>query len=133
MELTKSYVQSLFDNLKSGNNQVFFESVLDNVHWTVMGTHPLAGEYHDKEEFLNATFRRLHKFLDGGVKLDVNSIFLDGYVATVEMNSTSKTLHGKPFNNIYCWVVYFNQEGLIEKVRAYVDSALVQSAIDENE
>lgn len=133
MEITKSYVKSLFENLKSGENQAFFEKVLANVHWTVMGTHPLAGEYHDKESFLNATFRRLQKFLDKGVKLEINNIFLDDSVATVEMYSTSKTLKGKSFNNIYCWVVYFNHEGFIEKVRAYVDSALVQNAIDENE
>lgn len=133
MELTKGYVRSLFENLKSGENQLFFDKVIDNVHWTVMGTHPLAGSYHDKESFLKATFKRLQKFLDNGVKLEIQNIFLDASVAIVEMNSVSKTLKGKPFNNIYCWIVYFNVDGYIEKVRAYVDSALVQNAIDENE
>jgi ketosteroid isomerase-like protein len=37
-----------------------------------------------------------------------------------------------PFNNTYCWIVKFEKEIIIE-VRAYVDSALVQKVIDENE
>jgi len=41
-------------------------------------------------------------------------------------------LNGKPFNNTYCWVCRF-ENNIIVGVRAYVDSALVQMVIDENE
>lgn len=37
-----------------------------------------------------------------------------------------------PFNNTYCWVVRFKNDVIVE-VRAYLDSALVQNVIDENE
>jgi ketosteroid isomerase-like protein len=49
-----------------------------------------------------------------------------------EMESLSTALNGKPFNNTYCWIVRFENETVVE-VRAYVDSALVQRVLDENE
>ena len=36
------------------------------------------------------------------------------------------------FDNRYCWVIRFKAEMIVE-VRAYLDSALVQKLIDENE
>jgi ketosteroid isomerase-like protein len=35
------------------------------------------------------------------------------------------------FDNRYCWVVYF-QKGLIVRVRAYLDSAMVARLFEEN-
>lgn len=129
--LDKKYVEELFENLKN-NTDKFLEKVSKDVHWTVMGTHPLAGEYISKEDFLNHTYRRLNKLLKDGVILAVNNILVDGDYAVVEMKSLSTAINGKPFNNTYCWIVKFNGD-IIIRVRAYVDSFLVQQLIDENE
>ena len=43
MTVTLDYVENLFNYLKIGENKKFFEKVANNVNWTVMGTHPLAG------------------------------------------------------------------------------------------
>lgn len=125
-------VENLFKNLETGNNDDFFKHVSDDVSWTVMGTHPLAGTYHSKEEFVSHTFGRLNRILKEGVILKVKNVLLQDETAVVEMESLSIALNGKPFNNTYCWVVYF-QDDVIVEVRAYVDSAMVQKIIDENE
>jgi uncharacterized protein len=125
-------VENLFKNLETGNSDNFFKHVSDDVSWTVMGTHPLAGTYHSKEDFISHTFRRLNRILEEGVILKVKHILIQDDAAVVEMESISTALNGKPFNNTYCWVVYFQDDVIIE-VRAYVDSALVQKVIDENE
>ena len=125
-------VENLFKNLETGNTDNFFKHVSDDVSWTVMGTHPLAGTYHSKEEFISHTFQRLNRILKEGVILKVKNILLQDETAVVEMESISTALNGNPFNNTYCWVVYFRDDSIIE-VRAYVDSALVQKVIDENE
>lgn len=39
--------------------------------------------------------------------------------------------NGMRFDNYYCWVVYF-REGVIVKVRAYLDSAMVARLFEEN-
>ena len=132
MTVQPSYVKSLFANLENGKSDVFFEHVADDVDWTVMGTHPLAGDYHTKANFLTHTFGRLNKILNEGVILRVTNVLVDGDSAAVEMESLSTALNGKPFNNRYCWIVYFSN-GTIVQVRAYLDSELVQRLIDENE
>jgi uncharacterized protein len=125
-------VKNIFKNLETGNSDNFFEHVSDDVSWTVMGTHPLAGTYLNKEDFISHTFRRLNRIMEEGVILKVKNILLQDDTAVVEMKSISTALNGKPFNNTYCWVVYFKNDVIVE-VRAYVDSALVQKVIDENE
>ena len=132
MQITQEYLETLFSYLGSGRSELFFEHVADNVEWTVMGTHPLAGAYHSKEDFLSHTFRRLNKILKDGVILKVKGTILQGDKAVVEMESLSTARNGKPFNNTYCWVLRF-EEDIIVEVKAYVDSALVQRLIDENE
>lgn len=130
--ISEEYVKELFDYLKTGENEKFFSNVTDDVNWTVMGTHPLAGNYQTKEDFVKSTFLRLNKVLKEGVVLKVNHILVKATTAVVEMESLSTALNGKPFNNTYCWIVKFENEKIVE-VRAYVDSALVQRVLDENE
>ena len=132
MSVQANYVKSLFANLENGKSGAFFEHVADDVNWTVMGTHPLAGTYRTKADFLAHTFARLDKILEEGVVLRVTNILVDGDSAAVELESLSTALNGKPFDNTYCWMVRFSN-GTIVEVRAYLDSALVQRLIDENE
>ena len=130
--LTPEKVENLFKYLEKGNNDNFFKQVADDVSWTVMGTHPLAGTYHSKEDFIYHTFQRLNRILQEGVILKVKNILVHGETAVVEMESISTALNGKPFNNTYCWITRFDKDVIVE-VRAYVDSALVQKVIEENE
>ena len=75
MTVQASYVKSLFANLENGKSDAFFEHVADDVSWTVMGTHPLAGNYRTKADFLTHTFARLDKILKEGVVLRVTTFW----------------------------------------------------------
>ncbi len=132
MTIQAHYVRSLFANLENGRPEAFFNHVAQDVKWTVMGTHPLAGTYHTKENFLAHTFARLNKLLKEGVVLRVTNVLVDGDTTAVELESLSTALNGKPFDNRYCWIARFSN-GTIVEVRAYLDSALVKQLIDENE
>ena len=78
MTIQASYVRSLFANLENGRTDAFFDHVAEDVDWTVMGTHPLAGTYHTKADFLVHTFGRLNKLLKEGVVLRVTNLLVDG-------------------------------------------------------
>jgi hypothetical protein len=132
MSVTADYVRDLFGNLETGKLERFFSRVADDVDWTVMGTHPLAGHYTSKSELIERTFARIERIMKEGIVLKVNHVVVSGDEASVEMESLSVARNGRPFNNTYCWVVRF-LEGEIVEVRAYVDSALVQLVLDENE
>ena len=125
-------IRSLFANLETGNSEEFFQHVVQNVDWTVMGTHPLAGTYHDRDIFIQSTFHRLNKVLKDGVRLRVTNIITADDTAVVELEALSTALNGAPFRNRYCWICRFDNEKIVE-VRADLDSALVQKLLDENE
>ena len=130
--LTHNQVETIFSHLKNNEGERFFAFVDENVKWTVMGTHPLAGIYQTKKDFYEHTFARLNKILQQGVILEVNNIIVENDMAVVEMSSLSVANNGKPFNNKYCWIVRFKNDKIVE-VRAYLDSELVLETITDNE
>lgn len=124
MPITPEKVRSIFAKLSSDQPGDFFQHVSNNVDWTVLGTHPLAGHYTSKQAFRDATFERLGKLFDTPLKLHTRSVLLDGDRAAVELYARTTTKSDVAFNNDYCWVCRFEGETIVE-VRAYLDSALV--------
>jgi ketosteroid isomerase-like protein len=123
----------LFRNLESPATQPqFWACVAPDVDWTVEGTHALAGHYRNKQEFIDATFSRLDGVLQGGVKLEVEQLYVDGDTTIAELLSTSTTNEGASFDNRYCWVCRFDGDMIVE-VRAYLDSMMVDYTIQRNE
>ena len=131
MAVDEQYVRKLFKGLKKGDAADFFERVADGVDWIVEGTHPLAGHYHSKAEFLAGTFEKLNKVLPHGAQLVVEHLLVKDSQAVVELHSLATARNGLRFDNRYCWVVHFNG-GVIDRVRAYLDSAMVARLFEEN-
>ena len=52
-------ILEIFNYLATGSDEAFFAQVAPDVDWTVMGTHPLAGEYHNRTIFIADTLERL--------------------------------------------------------------------------
>jgi uncharacterized protein len=122
--MNKQQIAALFAHLEQGDGAAFFAHVADDVDWTVMGTHPLAGHYHSKQEFLAGTFAKLHKVLPEGTQLSTENILIDGDWAIVEVRAMATARDGMRLDNRYCWLCRFSGETIVE-VRAYLDSWLV--------
>jgi ketosteroid isomerase-like protein len=131
MALTPERVGEIFKGLEKGDGAAFFEHVADDVDWTVMGTHPLAGHYRSKKSFVAGTFAKLGQVLLQGAQLQVEHLLVKDDEAVVELHSLATAKSGMRFDNRYCWVVHF-QDGVIVRVRAYLDSAMVARLFDEN-
>jgi ketosteroid isomerase-like protein len=131
MAITEADVRALFKGLESGDGAAFFEHVDDEVDWTVEGTHPLAGRYRSKADFLAGTFDKLGKVLPDGAQLVVEHLLVKGDQAVVELHSLATAKNGLRFDNRYCWVVHFKGK-VIDEVRAYLDSAMVARLFEEN-
>lgn len=131
MTVEADFVRQIFAGLEHGDGAAFFSHVADDVDWTVMGTHPLAGHYRSKADFAAATFAKLGKVLPGGAQLHVDEIFIAGDVAIVELHSKAIAKNGFRFDNHYCWVCYFENKKIV-RVRAYLDSAMVARLFAEN-
>jgi uncharacterized protein len=131
MAVSSAQVRDIFRGLETGDGAAFFEHVADDVDWTVMGTHPLAGHYVSKKAFREGTFARLDKVLPRGAQLHVEHVIVEDDEAAVELRSLATAKNGMRFDNHYCWIVHF-RSALIVSVRAYLDSALVARLFEEN-
>jgi ketosteroid isomerase-like protein len=131
MPITNENVVNIFRGLETGNGAAFFEHVADDVDWTVMGTHALAGHYSSKKVLIEGTFAKLGRVLPGGAQLRVEHVIVKGDEAAVELHSLATARSGMRFDNRYCWVAYF-RDGSIVKVRASLDSAMVARLFEEN-
>jgi uncharacterized protein len=131
MAITTERVREIFKGLENGDGAAFFEHVADDVDWTVMGTHPLAGHYRSKKSFIAGTFAKLGQVLPQGAQLHVEHLLVKDDQAVVELHSLATAKNGMRFDNRYCWIVYF-QDARIVRVRAYLDSAMVARLFEEN-
>ena len=129
--ISAEQVRKIFQGLESGDGAAFFQHVADDVDWTVMGTHPLAGHYSSKKSFIEGTFAKLGHVLPQGTQLQVEHLLVKDDQAVVELRSLATAKNGMRFDNRYCWIVYFRDE-LIVTVRAYLDSTMVARLFEEN-
>jgi ketosteroid isomerase-like protein len=131
MAITADYVRQVFQGLKNGDGAEFFAHVSDDVDWTVEGTHPLAGHYRSKADFIAGTFFKLGKVLPKGAQLQVEHLLVKDDQAVVELRSLATATNGMRFDNRYCWVCTF-ENNIITRVRAYLDSAMVAQLFEGN-
>ena len=131
MAVTPDYVREIFKGLEEGDGTAFFTHVADDVDWTVMGTHPLAGRYRSKADFIAGTFTKLGQVLPQGTQLHLEYLIVKGDQAVVELHSLATARNGMRFDNRYCWILFFEADKIV-RVRAYLDSALVAELFKEN-
>ena len=122
--ITEDYVRKIFKGLEQGDGASFFEHVDDKVDWIIEGTHPLAGHYKSKSDFLAGSFAKLDKVLPHGAQLVLEHLLVKDDWAVVELHSLATAKNGLRFDNRYCWVCHFDGD-TIDQVRAYLDSAMV--------
>jgi ketosteroid isomerase-like protein len=128
---TTQQVTRLFKNLENGDGKGFFDHVADDVDWTLYGTHPLAGHYHSKADFLAHTFQKLDRVLCDGAQIYVEHALLSDDWAVVEMRSHAIAKNGFKYDQHYCWLCRFAGDTIVQ-VHAYLDSVLVVQLFAEN-
>ena len=128
--MTPDHVRQIFKSLETGDSAAFFAHVADDVDWTVMGTHPLAGHYRSKAAYAG-TFTKLGKVLPQGAQLHVEHLLVKDDEAAVELRSLATAINGLRFDNPCCTVLAFDGETIV-RGRSYLDSALVARLFEEN-
>ena len=76
MAITSDSVREIFKGLENGDGGVFFGRVVDDVDWTVIGTHALGGHYRSKKDFTEGSFAKLSQVLPHGAQLRVEDLIV---------------------------------------------------------
>ncbi|KAK4894062.1 hypothetical protein LTR17_024863 [Elasticomyces elasticus] len=134
MAPSRSEIEKLASHLATSDPSPFFERVSPDVVWDVMGTHPAAGHFTSLESWKKGALGVINERLKEPLKLKVVNVLGGGDQdwATVELEANSVCKNGMEYPQRYAWVMRFDENGTIVQVRAYLDSALVQKAVDQN-
>ncbi len=130
--ITETHVRALVGHLEAGRSDLFLAQVRDDVEWTVNGRHLLAGVYPSKADFVAGTYARFAKVLEGQSVMRVLTVLVADDAATVEMTGRAMGKDGKPYENVFCWLFWFDGEGRIAKVHAYLDSVAVNDLFERH-
>jgi uncharacterized protein len=120
----RELMQSAFDALSEGNSRPLLDLMADDVSWRVMGQTPWSRIYRGKQSVIHDLLRPLGARLAERYRATADRIIADGSFVVVQATGHATTKRGDPYNNEYCFV-YRLEEGRIQEVTEYLDTALV--------
>ncbi|KAI7084218.1 hypothetical protein KC356_g6933 [Hortaea werneckii] len=135
MAPTKTEIETLCSHLGALDPSPFFDRVSPDVVWDVTGDHPAAGHFTSLESWKQGALGTINRILREPLALKVVNVVgggTDQDWAVVELEANAVCKNGMPYPQRYAWVMRFDENGMIVQVRAYLDSALVQKAVDSN-
>jgi ketosteroid isomerase-like protein len=95
-------IAKIFESINEGDFMTFFHHVAPNVSWTMMGTHPLAGEYHNITIFAVDALERLNQTMDPSQKTSMKLVSVvgggDSEWSVQELHGTGIAKNGKYYN-----------------------------------
>jgi uncharacterized protein len=124
-ENNKKLVEERFARWARGEGN-FFELLADDVRWTVVGTHPIAGTFTSRDEFLRRAVNPLSDRLDGLIKPTVQNLVAEGDMVVAHWTGEARTKDGRPYNNTYMWVMRF-EDSRVKEATAMFDTELLTS------
>ncbi|KAK0932540.1 hypothetical protein LTR29_015868 [Friedmanniomyces endolithicus] len=123
MAPSRADIEKLCSHLATSDQSPFFTRVSPHVVWDVM------------ESWKKGALGVINERLQQPLQLKVVNVVgggADQDWATVELEANGVCKNGMPYPQRYAWVMRFDESGTIVQVRAYLDSALVQKAVDQN-
>ncbi|KAK5086557.1 hypothetical protein LTR05_003725 [Lithohypha guttulata] len=135
MAPSQEEVLDLFSQLaKQETQKNFFAQVRDDVNWWIVGSTPMSRTYTSKQDFQNATLEILNKKVLGQpLCMRVVNVVAGKDQAVGELEAIDATCrNGLEYPMRYCWVLHFDDDGKIDRVRAYLDTELLSKAIAQN-
>lgn len=125
----KQLMQDVFAELASGNGKPFTEHMADDFCWNMIGTTAWSRTYTGKAAVLNELFKPLFAQFADRYTNTAHRFVAEDDVVVVECRGRVTTTSGKPYHNTYCYVIRF-ENGLMKELTEYLDTALVENALE---
>lgn len=126
----KALIAARFEAWSNGDRAALFDSIADDVRWTVVGTCPGGGTYESKAQFLAQSSGQVHALLEAPMLPSVDEVLADGDTVVVRWRGVAQTRSGGRYRNTYCWVMRLD-EGAIVEITSYFDSEAVARLFDD--
>ena len=126
----KALIAARFEAWSNGDRAALFDTIADDVRWTIVGTCPGSGTFASKQVFLNEGSGPVHALLKSPMRPRVEEILADGDTVVVRWQGDAETMQGRPYRNTYCWVMRLT-DGVIVEITSYFDTLAVARLFDD--
>ena len=126
----KQVMEEIFAALAKGDRGPFAAAMSDDVEWTIAGVeHEWAGTWRGRDEVRGGLMAALFAQLADGYTNTAVSFTAEGDRVVVEGRGRVETRTGSRYDNQYCYVFRFGDDGLLASVVEYADTALMQAVL----
>ena len=117
---TREIVLGFFQAVNEGNSEKVLEEYYHpNINYWIPGSSVISG-FHNLESLGSVGFELLKAF-PRGLQIEVETILVDGNMASVTAKGKAEFSDGVPYENEYHYFLRFEGEKIIE-VREYMDT-----------
>jgi uncharacterized protein len=125
----KHLMQSIFSELSKGNGQPFVEAMRDDFSWSISGQGPWGRTWSGKASVRGELFRPLFAQFATPYRNTGLRFYADGDAVIVECKGNVTTLSGQRYDNDYCYVCRFAEDGKLVALTEYMDTALAERVL----
>lgn len=125
----KELMREIYDELAKGNRMPFRNAMAEDFRWIMKGRTAWSRTYDGRKAVREELFQPLFAQFADDYANRASRLFADGDHVIVECEGRVTTKSGKPYNNQYC-LIFRLESGKIMEVTEYLDTALVDEALD---
>jgi len=123
-ETNRRLITERFAAWSKGDRAPLFDSIADDVRWTVAGSCQGGGTYYSKQDFMTRSSGPVQARLQSPALPHVTDIRADGDTVFVRWNGETKSKAGPPYVQTYCWVMRL-RGGEVVEITSYLDTLAV--------
>lgn len=124
----KQRIEAVYTQLAQSNGRPFVDAMADDFCWHMIGNTAWSGSYHGKQAVRERLLAPLMAQFADRYTSTATRIVAEGDIVVVECRGRVTTHAGKPYHNRYCMVIRM-EDGLMKELTEYLDTALVESAL----
>jgi uncharacterized protein len=124
-------LEKLYNALSEGDVETWVAMHTQDVALNVNGSTAVSGRTEGAQNVLENLLPLLFSRVQPGSKIGVNWKLMcaDEKRAVVIFEGEAKNLDGEQYNNRYCQILEFNEEGLIKELWEFFDTALADNIV----
>ena len=130
MDTHKQRLRAIMDALSDGDARPFVQAMADDFTWIMHGRNAWSGRYEGKQAVRERLFKPLFAQFATRYTLTASRLVAEGDTVVAECRGRVTTRRGLPYENTYCLVCRFGDDGLLHELVEYMDTELVSRVLE---
>lgn len=125
----KHTIKTIFAALADGDSKPFVDAMRDDFSWTISGQGPWGRTWQGKVAVRDKLIRPLFAQFGGTYRNRARRVVGDGNIVVVECKGDVDTKAGDRYDNDYCYICRFADDGRLVALTEYMDTALAERVL----